>query len=77
MIICEDNTSTIDMTKHPAFHYRSKHIDIRCVFIRDHVAKGNVKIEYLPTKSQIADMFTKTLPKPQFIKLRDLCSEVN
>ena len=77
MIICEDNTSTIDMTKHPAFHYRSKHIDILCAFTRDHVAKGNVKIEYFPTKSQIVDMFTKTLPKPQFIKSRDLCSVVN
>ncbi|WP_375676740.1 Ty1/Copia family ribonuclease HI, partial [Bartonella sp. CB21SXKL] len=40
-----DNTSAISLTKNPIQHSRTKHIEIRHHFIRDHVQKGDVNIE--------------------------------
>jgi len=41
------------------FHDKSKHIDIRYHFIRDCVQKGAVRLEYVQTDEQVADIFTK------------------
>ena len=53
------------------FHDRSKHIEIRYHFIRDRVLKGAVKLQYIPTYEQLADIFTKPLVKGKFIFFRD------
>ncbi|CAL5345664.1 unnamed protein product [Camellia sinensis] len=47
-IFC-DNKATIFMTKNPAFHSRTKHIDMRLHFIRDLVAKEEVTLKYCTT----------------------------
>jgi hypothetical protein len=39
-------------------------------FLREHVAKYNVKLEYISTKERIADIFTKSLPKETFEYLK-------
>ena len=56
-----DNTSAICLTKNPIQHSRTKHIDIRHHFIRDHVINHYVIIEFIDTKYQLADIFTKPL----------------
>ena len=61
MIYC-DNQSCINLTENPVFHDRSKHIEIMYHFIRDCVQKGVVKLEYIPTDEQVADILTKSLP---------------
>ena len=43
-----------------------KHIDLRYHFIREAVEDGKVKMEYIPTADNVADIFTKALPKPRF-----------
>lgn len=45
--------------RNPVNYQRSKHIDIRYHFIRDEVEKGNVKLFYVPTQQNPADIFTK------------------
>ena len=57
-----DNTSDINLTKNPVLHSRTKHIKNRHHFLRDHVEKKDVTFEYIDTKSQLADIFTKPLP---------------
>ncbi|GKF32872.1 retrovirus-related pol polyprotein from transposon TNT 1-94, partial [Tanacetum coccineum] len=47
-------------------HSRSKHIDIRHHFIREQVEKGVVKLYFMRTEYQLADIFTKALPREQF-----------
>eukprot|EP00253_Pinus_taeda_P032137 PITA_32137 len=47
-IFC-DNQSCIELFENPVFHDHSKHIDIRCNFIRDRVQRGAVQLEYTPT----------------------------
>ena len=50
-------------------HSRTKHIDIRYHFIRDHVQNGNISLFHIPTEEQLADVFTNSLDESQFNKL--------
>ena len=50
----------------------SQQSDIRCFFIQDRVESGDIKVEYLNTKSMVADYLTKPLVGELFYKLRDL-----
>jgi hypothetical protein len=67
-----DNTSAINISKNPVLHSRTKHIDIRHHFLRDHVEKKNIVLTHCRTEDQIADIFTKALNKDQFVTLRML-----
>ncbi|KAK9217771.1 hypothetical protein WN943_006399 [Citrus x changshan-huyou] len=68
-ILC-DNTSAINLSKNPIQHSRTKHIEIRHHFLRDHVQKGDVVIKFVSTENQLADIFTKPLSEEHFIKIR-------
>ncbi|GJW69709.1 retrovirus-related pol polyprotein from transposon TNT 1-94 [Tanacetum coccineum] len=45
------------------------HIDIRYHFIRDHILKGDIKLHFVCTDLQLADIFTKPLAEPSFTRL--------
>ncbi|GKB84456.1 hypothetical protein Tco_0956728 [Tanacetum coccineum] len=47
-------------------HSRSKHIDIQYHFIQEQVEKGVVKLYFVTTDYQLADIFTKALPRERF-----------
>jgi hypothetical protein len=49
---------------------RSKHIDVRHHHIREVVLSGAARVEWVPTASQLADLFTKSLDRVAFIRLR-------
>ncbi|GKD51095.1 retrovirus-related pol polyprotein from transposon TNT 1-94 [Tanacetum coccineum] len=68
-IFC-DNTSAIAISNNPVLHSRTKHIDIRYHFIRDHILKGDIELYFIPTKYQLADIFTKPLDEPTFTRLK-------
>jgi len=59
-IFC-DNTSTIHMTKNANQHSKTKHIEIRYHFLRDHFEKGDIEIDYVSSDLQLAEIFTKPL----------------
>ncbi|GAV73806.1 hypothetical protein CFOL_v3_17289, partial [Cephalotus follicularis] len=65
-----DNTSSICLSKNHVHHSRTKHIDIRHHFIRDHIEKEDIVLSYIPTKEQIVDIFTKPLDENTFSNLR-------
>lgn len=56
-----DNTNAIILTKNPVLHSRSKHIEIRHHFLRDHVEKGDSVYERIDSKNQLANIFIKPL----------------
>ncbi|GKE69032.1 hypothetical protein Tco_1527104, partial [Tanacetum coccineum] len=68
-IFC-DNTSGIAISNNPVLHSRTKHIDIRYHFIRDHILKGYIELHFIPTEYQLADIFTKPLDEPTFTRLK-------
>ena len=65
-----DNTSAISVSKNLVFHSKTKHIPIKYHLLREHVTKTIVYFHYIPSKDQIADIFTKLLGKAQFEYLR-------
>ena len=65
VILC-DNHSCIKMTENPVFHNKSKHIEIRYFYIRDMVQKGAIKLQYVSTDGQVADVLTKPLSRVKF-----------
>jgi hypothetical protein len=69
-ILC-DNQSCIKMIENPIFHDRSKHIEIRYHYIRDMVQRGALKLQYVSTDEQVADVLTKPLPRIKFEHFRD------
>ena len=70
MCVFYDNTSTINLSKNPVQHSKSKHIEIRYHFIRDLVEDKVVCLEFIHTNNQKADIFTKPLNGPWFESLR-------
>ena len=53
------------------FHDRLKHIEMRYHFIRDLVQRGAMKLQYIRTDEQIADILTKPLTASKFMHFRD------
>ncbi|GJR17955.1 hypothetical protein Tco_0966482 [Tanacetum coccineum] len=62
-----DSKSVIAISCNPVQHSRTKHIDIRYHFIKEHVEKGTVELYFVETEYQLADLFTKVLPKERLI----------
>jgi hypothetical protein len=69
-LLC-DNESAIRMADNLVEHSRTKHIDIRYHFMRDHQQRGDIEIAYVNTKNQLADIFTNPLDEKTFSKLRN------
>lgn len=64
-----DNQSAIQLSKNPVFHDRSKHIETRYHYIRECIEEDRVKIEFVSTNDQLADILTKSLGRDRFNKL--------
>ncbi|GJR27392.1 retrovirus-related pol polyprotein from transposon TNT 1-94 [Tanacetum coccineum] len=56
----------IAISCNPVQHSRTKHINIRYHFIKEHVEKGTIELYFVGTEYQLADLFTKALPKERF-----------
>jgi bifunctional DNase/RNase len=61
-----DNTSAISISKNPVMHSKTKHIPIKYHFLREQVAEKKIRVEYVGTKEQVENIFTKPLPWEAF-----------
>ncbi|SPC67201.1 uncharacterized protein UHOD_11472 [Ustilago sp. UG-2017b] len=68
--IFSDNTGTIQVSKDPAQHWKLKHIDTKYHFIRDNVQDGKVRIKYINTADNLADLFTKPVGNTTLLRAR-------
>jgi hypothetical protein len=71
LVIREDNRACIAFSKDPGEHKRTKHIDYRHFFVRDHVNDGDILLEPVDSENQLADIFTKSFEPKRFLFLRN------
>jgi len=65
-----DNSASIMMLD-AGVTKRSRHYAIEWFLVRDRVDEGELKVEWVPTETNLADFFTKKLPRARFTELRD------
>ena len=65
------NRICIKLSENPVFHDKSNHIEIKYQYICDMVEKGVVKLQYISTDEQVAELLTKPLSKVKFEYFRD------
>ena len=72
LILNCDNQGVITLAKDNKFHVCTKHIDMCYHFICKAVEDGKVVVQYIPTRDNISDIFTKPLTKAKFQELAEL-----
>ena len=70
-VVHEDNQATIAMINNHLVSARNRHFCIRMAWLREQAAAGVVKFTFVRSQDNIADIFTKILPSPLFLRLRD------
>ena len=68
ILLC-DNQGAISLAKNPLHHAKTKHVDVQLHFIRDHIEKGTINVEYCPTDDMLADLMTKGLARERHARL--------
>ena len=71
-----DNKSAIDIAYNPEHHGRMKHVDRRHFYIRELVEEHRIRVPFVSTTHNIADIFTKPLMENTFFRLRDTIMNV-
>lgn len=64
--IYTDNNRALLLAKNPVFHEQTKHIAVKYHYIRDLISQGIIDLNYISTKDQKSDGFTKPLKKVKF-----------
>lgn len=72
-IVC-DNQSAIAIAKDPVMHGRTKHLDIKLLFVRQLVTKKRIMLEYCTSKEMLADFMTKALSRATLLYLVKLAN---
>jgi hypothetical protein len=67
-----DNTAARHVSYNPELHDRMKHVARRHFFVRDMVENFEINVPFVPTKENVADFFTKSLPAPAFFAFRKI-----
>ncbi|GJZ76310.1 retrovirus-related pol polyprotein from transposon TNT 1-94 [Tanacetum coccineum] len=65
------------ISNNPVLYSRTKHIDIRYHYIRDHILKGDIELHFIPIEYQLADIFIKPMDEPTFTRLKSKLGMVN
>ena len=71
IVINYDNTSAINISKNLAMHSRTKHTSIKYHFVSEQVQVKEAKLEYIPIKEKLIDIFTNPLQKDMFEYIRE------
>ena len=69
-LLC-DNKSAVKIANNSCLHSRTKHIDIRHHFLREKETNGDICLQNVRSKEQLADIFTKPLDESTFVRLRN------
>ena len=70
LILCNNN-ATINLSEDPSLHQRVKHVDIKYHFLHERVHSGDLKLSYINTHNNVANIFTKAPNTVKFEKLHE------
>lgn len=76
MIHC-DNISALSLASNPVFHARTKHIEVDYHYVREQVLAKALQLRYVCTQDQLADIFTKGIPKKKLVSFQSKLSVVS
>ena len=72
--VFEDNSGALELANNPKLRPRAKRLAVRLHHFRQCVVDGKINVQHVDTKNQLADVFTKPLPRDTFKRLRSrLC----
>ena len=68
MHLCHDNESAVPLEKNGKLSSgkRTKHIDVRCFFIKDRIDNGEIQVEWCPTDAMTVEFFGEALQGQKF-----------
>jgi hypothetical protein len=69
-IVYEDNAAALSLAVDYRFSNRTKHVDIKGMFIHEHITSGEVAPIKIASTDNMADIFTKSLARILFAKHR-------
>ena len=72
VVIHYDNISTVNMSKNPVLHSKTKHISINYHMLREKVLDNEIRLQYVNMKEKITNIFTKPLPK-RLLSICEVC----
>lgn len=71
IVIYYDNTTAINISKNHVMHTKTNIIEIKYHYLRELVEDKEVRLEYVNTKEEITEIFTKEQPKETHEYLRE------
>ncbi|MCO5593044.1 hypothetical protein L7F22_047049 [Adiantum nelumboides] len=65
-----DNQSALTVARNPVFHAHTKHIEVHYHYVRERLSTREISLAYVPTKVNLADLFTKALSREKLEAFR-------
>ena len=69
-VIYTNSHNAFAIAQNHVFHARTNHIEVHYHYVKERWSEGDIKLSYVPTEDNSADLFTKALPQPKFEAFR-------